>query len=544
MNNILVYIFLKLIGNDTSRVKKYINTKLWDPTKNIFISNIANNEIDPKITIDSNLFGFLVFGPDKIKCLEFLDKNFIEITSPDGDDLEGYPFAIAESITPDIWVEGTILITIVFALLGITKKYEKNMKLLAKLQNDDGSMPYSILGSWNGFFTMTATSSISTTAWMSILRNYKSFIDFINVDKVQYNIDKKSSVFNDVKVNFPLTEYLNKRLGGKGSCHYINIDKRTERKNRVKNELKNVGLCAQKSSATFWKDKNKTEDDLLKLLKFVKKDYNYRPTINDDGTVSGDPNITVSKGVLGCYVSQSSLLKKLGESNDQYIWITEDDITFVPNAHSQLIMLFDELFEMDPNWDVVHMGSRKYPNIFDALTIIHKWDDIFINAQCYIVRKKAIATILSTLYPMIEQVDVVISRSFKKLRMYNFDGICYQQDSMYISDVQSCVLENYQKIKGEEVMNYVASYISKRTGKILENCTSIAEQFVNSNFDPIILAGTDAVDPSPKNNLVLTEELEKLVFTMTEYLLYRRRGEWFKNRSLAIYMTELMVQQF
>jgi hypothetical protein len=68
----------------------------------------------------------------------------------------------------DIWLEGTGEMILSFKLVGRRDEAEHFLSEVAKSQRPNGGVPYSLRGTFNDYWTMTAAPCISSTGWLII----------------------------------------------------------------------------------------------------------------------------------------------------------------------------------------------------------------------------------------------------------------------------------------------------------------------------------------------------------------------------------------
>ncbi len=115
------------------------------------------------------------------------------------------------------------------------------------------------------------------------------------------------------------------------SIYVINLDRRPEKWERVRNLLLTQGMNANRVSAVDgW---NLTEEMQSEL--------------------AGSYPVRMLKGEVGCLLSHVSAIKDAYDRGYKTAWIFEDDIEFSENPH-QMGNLIKKLNILDPGWDILY----------------------------------------------------------------------------------------------------------------------------------------------------------------------------------------------
>ena len=68
----------------------------------------------------------------------------------------------------DIWLEGTAQMAVAFRVAGRVTDSDYFLNQIVLVQQKDGGVPYSVKGTFNGDFTMSTNSAVSSTGWLVI----------------------------------------------------------------------------------------------------------------------------------------------------------------------------------------------------------------------------------------------------------------------------------------------------------------------------------------------------------------------------------------
>jgi GR25 family glycosyltransferase involved in LPS biosynthesis len=150
-------------------------------------------------------------------------------------------------------------------------------------------------------------------------------------------------------------------------CIYvINLDERPEKWSRIQPIFKKLGLNVNRVSAiNGW---------LLPKKAIWELQGPYRKAI--------------TKGHIGCLLSQISILKDAYERGFQLIWIFEDDVEFLEDIN-QIPELLKKLSVIDPDWDIFYtdIDSRnKNGTYVPALAVCHRPDQKIFPLEYYTER--------------------------------------------------------------------------------------------------------------------------------------------------------------
>lgn len=209
------------------------------------------------------------------------------------------------------------------------------------------------------------------------------------------------------------------------NCIMINLEKDTQRYDSTIEEFKKIGIEEfAHLKGTYWKHKNKMREDLVFVLDFLKR---FHPEIEhtnitmDEFSVVSDSNIHMQDGPLACYISHLRAMIYGYTHFKDYTIICEDDIC-VTNAE----YIAQYLKEIPDDWDIVMLNANSKNKIYDS--IMYKFDDDFHSTHFYIIRNTVFPTIFKGMYPITDQVDVLVSQLRDTLNIYNIQETVYQKN--------------------------------------------------------------------------------------------------------------------
>jgi tRNA A-37 threonylcarbamoyl transferase component Bud32/GR25 family glycosyltransferase involved in LPS biosynthesis len=216
-------------------------------------------------------------------------------------------------------------------------------------------------------------------------------------------------------------------LGGKQNCILINMEKDVERYHTSVDQLKKVSIkkfVHLKGTDGRNKDKKYLEDDLTYILQFLSQfNSDIEPKqihINDFSEIN-DTGVKIQDGPLGCYCSHLRAMIYGYLNYEDYTIICEDDIS-ITNTEK-----IEKYIQQIPNdWDIICLNSRgknvRYEEPF------YKFIDEFHSGHFYIIKNKCLPRIFKGMYPMTDQVDVLLSDMHKELNIYNIPDTVYQKN--------------------------------------------------------------------------------------------------------------------
>ena len=257
-------------------------------------------------------------------------------------------------------------------------------------------------------------------------------------------------------------------LGGKQNCILINMEKDVDRyKNSIK-EFEKVNIkefVHLKGTDGRNKDKSNLEKDLTYILNFLSQ-FNSSITpkqirINQFSEIN-DTNVQIQDGPLGCYCSHLRALIYGYLNYQDYTIICEDDISIV---NTDKIKKY--ITQIPDDWDIICLNSRA-KNISYGDLPFYKFTDDFHSLHFYIVKNKCIPDIFRGMYPIVDQVDVLMSDNMvPKLNIYNIPDTVYQKNLETNTQSNLNIIfssPNYKVVtdslnKSEELLNHFANII-------------------------------------------------------------------------------------
>ena len=199
-------------------------------------------------------------------------------------------------------------------------------------------------------------------------------------------------------------------------CYVINLDKNKDRLKKFTSTYDDSGL---------------TEDRFKRVEAIYGKEINYQEYISDDVEISMTP------GMVGCFLSHLNVYNMILNSNKEYALIFEDDAYILRDLNLSMI---SSIFDSTPeDWDIILLG-------YDISNPVHKYEKLdgylkmynFWGTHSYFIKKTAAAKLLNLVkIPFTNQIDHVMGDFCKKgfLNVYGIENRLVFQDARY-TDVQ------------------------------------------------------------------------------------------------------------
>ena len=246
----------------------------------------------------------------------------------------------------------------------------------------------------------------------------------VDVKVLQYESNAVNICHDRIDFHDIIQKYLIKK-SCEPNCVLINLEKNTQRYHATVEELKKLSVTNfVHLKGTYGKNKEIVERDLSYILEFLKQ-FNDNITSTsvkvDEFSSVNDSNVLIQEGPLGCYCSHLRAMIYGYQNFSDYTLIVEDDIavTNTENILKYISMISDD-------WDIVFFNSMgknvKYTEPY------YKFIDEFHSGHCYVINNKCLPLIFKYMYPITDQVDVLLSDLHKKLNFYNIEDTVYQKD--------------------------------------------------------------------------------------------------------------------
>jgi GR25 family glycosyltransferase involved in LPS biosynthesis/predicted Ser/Thr protein kinase len=292
-------------------------------------------------------------------------------------------------------------------------------------------------------------------------------------------------------------------LGGKQNCILINMEKDVQRYHTSVEQLKKVSIqkfVHLKGTDGRNKNKESLEKDLTYILNFISQfNKQIEPKqikINEFSEIN-DSGVHIQDGPLGCYCSHLRALIYGYLNYEDYTIICEDDISI---TNTEKIKKY--IKQIPNDWDVICLNSRG-KNISYGDLPFYKFTDEFHSGHFYIVKNSSMPEIFKWMYPMTDQVDVLLSNSHKVLNIYNIPDTVYQKnletntqnnlDTIFSSPNYNVVRDALNK--SEELLNHFSNSILPDNMK--RNKLIVKHIMYDVIFNFMLTKGNNNNDPGP-----------------------------------------------
>lgn len=209
------------------------------------------------------------------------------------------------------------------------------------------------------------------------------------------------------------------------NCIVINIEKDRGRYLSAVAEIKKISFNTfVHLKATFWREKTNFVGDLNYIFDFLRQYNNDIPskqfTINEFSELN-DKNVKIQDGPLACYCSHIRAMIYGYKNFKDYTIICEDDI-FIGNTD----YIETNIKCIPDDWDIICFNSK-------PINVVHtgayyKFNDTFCSLHFYIIRNSCYERLFKYLYPVHDQIDIIIGNLHKSFNIYNIINTVYQKN--------------------------------------------------------------------------------------------------------------------
>ena len=223
-----------------------------------------------------------------------------------------------------------------------------------------------------------------------------------------------------------LESHFDSHLLSNCNCLLLNLKKDTKRLNSAIDELKTLSIDEPfYLNTTYWKNQDQLQNDLNQILNFLRK-FNNKINLDQDVNINhfsepDDENIKIQSGPLACYCSHVNAMIYGYNNFENYTIICEDDIYVdcTDNIKNYISLI--------PNdWDIICLNSLPVDNSITSSPYF-KFNNTFYHLHFYIIKNSCMETIFRNLYPITDQIDIIISKLHDKLNIYNIPNTVSQK---------------------------------------------------------------------------------------------------------------------
>ncbi len=346
-------------------------------------------------------------------------------------------------------------------------------------------------------------------------------------------------------------------------CLMINIEQYEDRYRSAREELKKINVTNfVHLKATYWKEKLNVENDINFILHFLKQfnkdincDLNINKVIFNEFSECSDKKIEIQDGPLGCYCSHLRAMIYGYLNFKDYTIIVEDDLLI---SDTYLIEKYINCIPDD--WDIIFMNSVPKNRLYSEP--YYKFIDEFHSCHFYIIKNKRMPEIFKHMYPIYEQVDVLIAKLINKLNIYNIADVCYQKN--YSTDTQNNLntifkSSNYAYIRShiDIIKDNLTYFCNKYLPDNDKNNSILVSHLMYENLFLFIMNTRSSMDTKYLNNInkedydmqsdsqldidINTKEYQELFNSIYIFLIYTKKGINIKECAAAILNVMLFI---
>lgn len=176
--------------------------------------------------------------------------------------------------------------------------------------------------------------------------------------------------------------------------------------------------------ATYWMNRKQFIQDLNDILRFLRRFSDDMPCEEITMNLFSEFNdrcISIQDGPLACYCSHLRAMMYGYHYFSDYTIIAEDDIDIQDTS-----MIRSGLQEVPNDWDIICFGSQPINKYYHDG--VYKMSSLFHSTHFYIVRNASMEKIFGHLYPIDDQIDILLARLHPQLNIYNITDSVIQKN--------------------------------------------------------------------------------------------------------------------
>ena len=172
---------------------------------------------------------------------------------------------------------------------------------------------------------------------------------------------------------------------------FINLDRDTERRSRLVDQLRASGLEGSRLAAVWWSDQGADRQAIWYSQELNARQY-YKPLLN---------------GEKGCYASHLTAWKMLLESHAPALVVLEDDVCLAPGFADAL----QAIEALDLPWDMIKLIGRSHEKVRSSQQLIAdlklvQYRRVPSTTAGYVVSRSGAMKLLASRQPFGRPVDV------------------------------------------------------------------------------------------------------------------------------------------
>ena len=292
----------------------------------------------------------------------------------------------------------------------------------------------------------------------------------VDAKLMQYerNVEGRNICETKIDIKRILEDLLKEQLNH--NCIMINLEKDKDRYEGAVRELQKISIDNFiHLKGTYWKDKKTLEKDLTFIKnflgKFTKVNNDQPININEFSDIN-DENVHIQDGPLGCYCSHLRAWIYAYLNFEHYTIVVEDDLSI---TNTENILKYLPLIPDD--WDLICLGAVGKDRVYDDE--YYKFTHNFHSTHFYIVNHKCLKVLFENMYPITDQVDVLMSDLIHKINIYNIPDTVYQK----------CISTNTQNNLHTIFSAKYYDVLREQINIIKKSCMFFAHVILPDNYD-------------------------------------------------------------
>jgi|688.fasta_scaffold77836_2 hypothetical protein len=343
-----------------------------------------------------------------------------------------------------------------------------------------------------------------------------------------------NKILLEYKKNINIRDILEKLFNKSVStnCILINLKKDINRLYSSKEELKKISIKDgqfMQLEATYWKNTNRFEKDLNEIFIFLSK-YNNNINIKNinvnEFSETNDQNIKIQDGLLACFCSHIRAMIHGYLNFSDYTIIVEDDISI-----DSIINIEKYIKLIPPDWDIIVLGAE-HKNLLSK-DPYYKLHSTFFHLHFYIIKNTCMETIFKNIYPIFDQIDILIGNMWDKLNIYNIIQTVSQKK--FITNIQN----NLNTLKNSKDMIIFENLLEEYVNEYLPDNDIINKNITRKILDDVIynnifnnLDNRFSINTNINNNNINKNNLYIHIEKILKYFV--------RDNDTTIFITELI----
>lgn len=317
-----------------------------------------------------------------------------------------------------------------------------------------------------------------------------------DIKLLQYEYNSLNRCSNTINFIDLLSNYLFTSTSKlKSNAIVINLEFDTKRYHSAVKELAKLTISNfVHLKATYWKHRKQFTDDLNFVLQFLRQFNDDIPdrqlTLNEFSEFS-DENVKIQDGPLACYISHLRAWIYGYLNFEDYTIIIEDD-SLISNTEK----IKEYIAKVPLDWDIITLNAGAIKEKYDSE--VYKFRNQFHSTHFYIIRNSKLPFIFKHMYPITDQVDILLSNLYSELNIYNLVDTVYQKN--FSTNTQNNIYTIYCSPNYESIREYIKDLkeglIEYINFEVIENTQYNSDIITDIIFDVIYnyIVNKDIID--------------------------------------------------